>query len=584
MGMGTGTGTVRKENGDRGKVLRSSGLMAGSSESRLGRLREIASVMARHGFAPTMRRMPLVRNFVKDDDATSKRPTAERFASMLEELGPTFVKLGQILSTRGDLLPPDFIEALSRLQDQVPPFPFAEVRAQIERAFKKPPEELFAWIDETPLASASMAQVHAARLKDGEDVVIKVQRPGIDEQIRKDAEILVVLAQLIEIVIEEARQYHATDLVREFQEALAVELDFTIEARNLRAFAHNNEQREGLHVPKLFPELCSRTVITMERIHGKRITDLKGSPDAPKIIERLVEVAFDHVFVDGLFHGDPHPGNLLITDEKKIAFIDFGLIGRVARESQDRMLLLLLALSLRDADTLSRLIIRLGESDSRIEIASFRAQVAKLLDRYLGLVVSEVNTAAVLSDLVDLSTRFGIRLPREFAILSKASASLEGIVRTLHPSFDPSATITKRAEDLLIARIDPRQLRGGGLRTALQLGLLIQEVPLQLGQALMDLERGQVQVVVKSGDLEGLQNSLRGLGMTIFGGALAAALIVSGFDVLKSAGFGIVKAPLVAAAAFVVAGGCFGVAFAWYLTGGKLPKLTLKRFFRREGK
>jgi ubiquinone biosynthesis protein len=318
----------------------------------------------------------------------------------------------------------------------------------------------------------------------------------------------------------------------------------------------------------------------MERIRGRRITDLKGTAEAAKIIEQLVEVAFEHVFVDGLFHGDPHPGNLMVGDDGRIAFIDFGLVGRVSREAQDRLLLLLLALSLRDADTLARLIVRLGESDERIEVSALRTQVSRLVDRYFGLTVSEVSTAAVFSDLVELSLRFGVRLPREFAILSKASVSIEGIVRTLHPTFDPSTVITKRAQALLLERIDPREWKSGGLRTALQLGLLVQEVPLQLGQALMDLERGHVQVVVKSPDLEGLQHSLRGLGMTVFGAVVAAACIFVGFDVLQKAGFGVVEAPLVAAGLFVVAGGCFGVSFAWYLTGGRLPKIALKSLLR----
>lgn len=541
--------------------------------------------MARHGFAPALRRMPLVRSFIPEAaDAPSKKPVADRFAAMLEDLGPTFVKLGQILSTRADLLPVSFIASLSRLQDQVPPFAFADVKAQLERSWNRPIMEVLASIDETALASASMAQVHAATLPSGEHVVVKVQRPGIEEQVRRDAEMLVVLAQLLELVTEEASRYRAADFVREFQDALNTELDFNIEARNLRAFGHANRDRPFVHVPKPYPELCGRTVIVMERIRGHRITDLKGDARAPAVIEKLVEVAFEHVFVDGLFHGDPHPGNLMVTDDGRVAFIDFGLVGHVSREAQDRILLLLLALSLKDADTLARLIVRLGESDARIEINSLRAAVSKLVDRYFGLTVSEVSTASVFNDLVDLSLRFGVRLPREFAILSKASVSIEGIVRTLHPSFDPTAVITKRAETLLLERIDPRQWKSGGLRTALQLGLLVQELPLQLGQTLMDLERGHMQVVVKSGDLDGLQNSLRGLGMTIFGAAIAAACIFVGFDLLARSGIGVWAAPVIAGGLFVIAGGAFGVSFAWYLTGGKLPKLNLAAFFRRSRK
>jgi ubiquinone biosynthesis protein len=553
-----------------------------SARGTISRLREIAGVMARHGFAPAMRRMPLVRSLIPEsEDAPSKKPAADRFAAMLEELGPTFVKLGQILSTRGDLLPSDFIVALSRLQDQVPPFPFAAVRTQIEGALHKPLEELFASIDETPLASASMAQVHAARTKDGQDVVVKVLRPGIDEQVKADAEILVVLADLLELVVLEMRRYRTKALLEEFRNALATELDFTVEARNLRAFANGNKGRAGIHVPALVAELSSRCVLTMERIHGVRISDLAGRAEAKPVVQRLVEVAFEHVFVDGLFHGDPHPGNLLITDEGDIAFIDFGLVGRVSREAQDRLLMLLLALSLRDADTVSRLVVRLGESDSRIELSAFRTQIARLMDRYVGLALDELNAGQIFSDLVELSLRFGVQLPREFAILAKATVSIEGIVRSLYPTFNPSDTITKRAEELLVERVDPRQWKGGGMRSALQLALLVQELPLQLGQALMDFERGQVQVTIKSTDLEGLQNSLRGLGMTIFGAMLAAASILGGFDVLLRTGLSPLRAPLVATLAFLLAGGCFGVAFAWYLTGGKLPRIGLRRVLGR---
>ncbi|MBI1944411.1 MAG: AarF/ABC1/UbiB kinase family protein [Deltaproteobacteria bacterium] len=549
--------------------------------SRLSRLSQIAGIMARHGFAPNMKNIPLVRAFVDERALPSAQPAGVRFAAMLEDLGPTFVKLGQIMSTRSDLLPSDFIESLARLQDQVPPFPFAEVRREVESALGRSIEDAFDYFDEVALASASVAQVHAARTKQGADVVVKVRRPGIDEQIRADSEILVIIAQLLELVTEEARRYHATEFVAEFQEALAAELDFSIEGRNLRAFAERNRGREGIHVPVMYPELSSRTVLTMERIRGRRISDLKGTPEAPPKIERLVELTFDHTFIDGVFHADPHPGNLLINDAGELCFIDFGLVGRVTREVQDRMLLLLLALSLRDADTLARLIIRLGVSEKRIELAPFRGQLARLLDRYFGLTVGEVNTGQVFNDLIDLSTRYGVRIPRELAILSRAIVSIEGVVRTLHPGFDPSKVISKRAEELVLERIDPRQMKGGGLRTALQLGLLIQEVPLQLGQTLMDLERGQVQVVIKSPDLEGLQNSLRGLGMQIFGGVLAGALVLGGLDVLARAGYDLVRAPALAAGAFIFAGGCFGVAFAWYLTGGRLPKIALKRLLSR---
>lgn len=532
-----------------------------------------------------MKTIPIVRAFASDDDEGLRRkPVAERFTAVLEDLGPTFVKLGQILSTRADLLPPEFITSLSRLQDQVPPFPIDDVRRILAAAWAEPADEVlarrFKAFDTTPLASASMAQVHAATLPDGREVVVKVQRPGIVDAVTRDSEILVVIAQLLERVVEEARAYHAVDLVTEFKDALQGELDFRREAKNLRAFAQTNAGRAGVHVPFLVDELSGQTVMVMERIHGCRISDLAGDPErGRRVCERLVEVAFEHVFVDGLFHGDPHPGNLLVDDKDRIAFIDFGLVGQVTRELQDRMIMLLLALSVRDVDTTARLVMRVGDVDGRVSLAPFRAAVARLMDRYFGLTIEDLPTAALFSDLIDLSTRFGIRLPRELAILSKASVSIDGIVRLLHPRFDPTRTISARAEALLRERIDPRNLQGGGLRTALQLALVVQELPTQIGQVLLDFERGQVQVAVKSEALDTLNNTLRGMSMSIFGGILAGALVLAGFFTLDVAGLTKARAGLLALLAFAFAGGLFGVAFAWYITGGRLPKVTLSRLF-----
>lgn len=535
--------------------------------------------MSRHGFAPTLRRIPLVAKLLPaGEDPESNVPAPERFCSMLEELGPTFVKVGQILSTRSDLLPPAFTAQLSKLQDQVPPFPFAEAKAQVEREFGRPLDELYDHFEERPLASASMAQVHRARLKGSDDeVVVKIQRPGIAEQVAADASILVLLAQLLELIVEEASHHHAVDLAEEFEDGLRNELDFSLEAKNLKAFAAFNRHRAGVHVPDLVEDLSGRTVLTMEFVRGRRITELLNEGDTERthtIVERLVKTAYEHFFVDGMFHGDPHPGNLLVTESGDIAFIDFGLMGRVARGTQDRMLLVLLALSLRDADTLSRLLVRVGEVSDRIVLSEFRDAIAKLLDRYLGLSVGEVNSSEALTELLDLSARFGVRMPREFALLSKASVAIEGVVRTLHPGLNPSRWMAERTEALLVERLDPRNLKGGGLRTALQLGVVMQELPLQLSQTLLDLERGNLTVRMEADALERLERDMRGLGMTVFGGLLASALTLSGFYGLLRYDWRVLGVPVLPALAFLGAGVMFGVAFTWFLTGGQLPKLS----------
>ncbi|MFZ9888306.1 MAG: ABC1 kinase family protein, partial [Myxococcota bacterium] len=367
----------------------------------LGRARQIARVMARHGFAPFLRRVPgLGRLISSHDERTPTEPVEVRFCLMLEELGPTFVKLGQILSMRSDLLPLAFTRELSRLQDQVPPVPFADVRLQIERGLGRPLDELFASVDENPLASASIAQVHAARLGDGADVVVKVQRPGIAHEIRADASILLLLARLLELVLEEFATYRVHDLAQEFERGLLAELDFTSEAQNLRAFRAFNQDREGVYVPRVFDELCCRTVVTMERVWGRRISDLAAEEDQERtrsVVERLVLVNFEHIFVDGMFHADPHPGNVLVREDGSIAFIDMGLMGRLARDTQDRMLILLLAITLRDADTLARVLVRVGDANRRVQLHEFRDAIRRLLDRYLGLAVGAVDSSSVLA-------------------------------------------------------------------------------------------------------------------------------------------------------------------------------------------
>jgi ubiquinone biosynthesis protein len=544
----------------------------------------MATVLSRHGFAPALQRLPVLRQLLTtttEQNAAQQRSTAERFASVLEELGPSFVKLGQILSTRGDVLPPDWVAALSHLQDQVPPFPFVDVHQALCRAWSVSDlHDRIRSIDEHPLASASMAQVHCATLLDGTAVVIKVRRPGVVEQVAADADVLDFLATVLEWAVNEASQLRARDWVLEFQAALQQELDFDLERRHLDAFGHAHRDRSSVHIPHTYPALSANDVLVMERIHGRRITDLAGTEQAAPMAQLLVEVMFDQVYADGLFHGDPHPGNLLVDNDGRLAMIDFGLVGRLPRETQDRLLMVLVALALRDADALSRLVLRIGQADGRVDMGAFRAEVAKLLGTYAGLAIHDVSSAAVLADLIHMATRFGIRLPRELAVLAKASASIDGIVRTLHPTFNPTQMLSARAEKLLRARIDPRNIEGGGLRSALQLALVVQELPLQLGQALMDLERGTLQVTVKSGDLDGLQRSLRGLAMTVCGGILAGAFILGGMQALPRSEL----APyttIIAIAAFVAAGMLMGIALGWYVTGGVVPKLSLRRWLPR---
>jgi ubiquinone biosynthesis protein len=556
----------------------------GDNREDLARLREIASLMSAYGFASAVEKIPLLKRFssrlVKKQESL---PPGERFAQFLEKLGPTFIKVGQILSTRQDLLPQDFTQPLSRLQDDAPAFGSDQAKQLIEAELKESIPKLFLEFSDEPMASASMAQVHAAKLLDGRHVVVKVQRPGIENQVRTDAAILVVVAQLLERIVMEARDHHAAGLAKEFKDALHQELDFRIEAKNLQTFAKLNQHREGIHVPFLVPEYSTSRIMVMEKIEGFRITDQITNTSKEvreKRIERLIALTFDHIFVDGFFHGDPHPGNILVTEKGDLAFIDFGLMGKVPRESQDRILLLNLALSLQDADVVSKLIVRIGDPDDRVVMNDLRSAVRGLLDRYMGARVGDVNASQALSDLIELSTRFGVQMPPSFAILSKATVAIEGIVRSQHAGFDPIPLLKEKSKGLLLERIDPRQAKAGGLRTLLHVTLLMQELPLQLGQTLLDMERGQVRIEMVSEDLKRLERNIRGLGMTVFGGLMSCALILGGIYALSKYDWRILGIPALPTIAFSLSGILFGVAFSWFITGGSTPRFRIRKLFK----
>ncbi len=554
----------------------------------IGRLSEIYKIMRRHGFTPDFspKWWP---NRRKKIPLAQPESAAERFTQMLEELGPTFVKVGQLLSTRGDLLPPDFTRALSRLQDRVPPFPFALVKKQVETTLRGPLSDFFSHFEEVPLASASVAQVHVAQLKNGQEVVVKVRRPDIVQQVERDASVIALLAQLLEWIIEEASIYQAVDLTSEFRQALATELDFRIEANQLRQFAKKNAHRPSIYVPQLYPELCGNAVVTMERIHGQRISELpKGTPETKKLVENLVDVAFEHVFVDGLFHADPHPGNIFITQDYRIAFIDFGLMGTMARDEQDRLMAILLALALKDADTLARLLVHLGEPKGRVNIYHFRDTIRRLLDRYSGRSIGDIPAGDALSDLMQASLQFRIKLPKEFALLSKASVTLEGIVRQLHPDLNMTEVLAHNAEKLLFERLDPRNFYTTGKRSALQLLTLVQDLPTQINQTLLDMERGDMAVRVHSNELVLLERTLRWLGLVGFTGMVALGFVMGGFSLISKS----IEHPhtlmILGLLSFSTAATLLGLVILWTVTGGRIRKIPfslirktpfLKKFF-----
>jgi ubiquinone biosynthesis protein len=562
----------------------------------LNRLRQIATIAARHGFGAYLDQSRLgellgsgeaeaVRRAAAGAEPAGPEPdhrTAQRFRQLLVDLGPTFIKLGQVLSSRPDMLPAHWVEELSALQDAVPPFPIAEVREEIERGLGRPVEGCFAELYPAPLASASIAQVHRARTHGGDVVVVKVQRPRIRQRIESDVAILYQLARLVEAVVEETGVYTPTGIVEEFDRTIHEELDFTNEARNAQAMAEAAKDRSFLVIPRVYPDLCSGSVLTLEYVEGVKVSDITTAQgyDFEQVARNIIEAAFRQLFEDGLFHGDPHPGNILVLAQNRIALLDFGLVGRLTRPMQEALVSLIMATALRDADTVAHVLNRIGSPEEHTPIKEFRGDVAIIFDRYLGLKLGEIHTSTLLRDLLDMAVRHKVRVPKEYAVLSKACISVEGIIRRLYPKLDILEVGLPYAKELLVARLTPGgDASGAMMKSLLKLQTLAEEVPAQLQQILVDIESGKFRVNVRSPELDRIANNVRALGMTLFLGLVASGLTIGGFLVFARDFAGWRGLPFLAGAALAVAGALFGLAFALYLLGAPRRKIKLRRFF-----
>ncbi len=553
----------------------------------LNRVRQIAVIAARHGFADLTERAGLWRMLGRKEKVevsaeTQRASTARRFRMLLNELGPTFVKLGQILSTRADLLPAEFVEELATLQDQVDPIPLEQVHAQIRESLGKEVQELFAHIDPTPLAAASIAQVHRAVTLSGDEVVVKVQRPEISDRIDSDLTVLRSLARLLEAVIEETGVYTPTGIIDEFDKAIHEELDFINEASNIRAFLANHEGRPYMKIPRVYDELSSRKVLTLEFIRGVKINPSKlAQEDREAIARNIVEASFRQLFDDGLFHGDPHPGNVLLLEGNRLALLDFGVVGRLTKPMQETLVMLCLAVALKDSDSVARILYRMGVPDARANLVGFRNDIESILGQHLPTTLGQVDARTLLRDLLDLAVKYRIRIPKEYALLSRASVSTEGMLRSLYPEMNILEIALPYAKELLAGRYDPSQLQGGLMRTLLRFQSLATDLPTQLSQILLDLESGKFTVTVRADQFDKLNENLRSVAIIAFLGLCACGFIVGAFISFAQKPWMYGNVPVLGIIGIALAAAFFGAVFTWYLFGGRFRKVSISRWLKK---
>ncbi len=563
--------------------------MLKSAARDLQRLRRMTQIIGKYGYEEFVKKT----NDLPEDLATSDfRPAGEeakatgsaprRFRLMLEELGPTFIKLGQVLSARPDLVAPAYVEELKHLQDDCEALPFETIRQTLTEELEKDISELFQSVDETPLATASIAQVHRGVTISGEQVVIKVQRPGIVKQVRSDLDILYRLARLLDAVFEESRMAEPVGVVQEFDKAFTEELNFQHEAANIREFAKLHEHRPDIVVPQVYNELSTSAILTMSFLDGVPLSKLPPEADKKAVAVRIVKEAFDEVFIDGVFHADPHPGNLLYLGNGKYGILDFGLVGRLTRQMQETLVVLALAIAVRDADTVARTLYRLGQADERVDISAVRDDTVAVFGDYLNRRITDVDSQALTRELLSLAMKHRIRIPPEYTMLARAGATIEGIVREFHPDLDVAEVAKPYAEQLLMDRVAPDNMQGGLYKALLQFQGLSQDVPIQVSQILSDLSSGKFSVNINSRAVDKFTNSLMTAATTIAAAIIGGAFVIGSFIGLARVEWTIGGVPIVGVIGATVGLLVFSWLSAYVILRPRIKKISLLRLFEKK--
>lgn len=520
------------------------------STDKMKRYRDIAALLIKYG------RSDLVARSMQDDilldaDAPDVSPDharsdgktaddkagaspdakeAEAFADDLERMGPIFIKLGQVLSSRADLLPPAYLAALARLQDNLAPFPFEEVRETIESELGVRLSKAFLEFDPEPIGAASLAQVHRAVLRDGRPVAVKVQRPGIRRQIAEDLDALTDVVELADAHTEMGRRLHVLDILHEFRANLLHELDYRIEAANMKQIGANLAGFDRIVVPSPVDDYSTSRVLTMDYVRGRKVTDLGGlariEMDVTGLADDLFRAYMKQILVDGLFHADPHPGNVLVTDDGKLALIDLGMVGHVSPGMQTQLLKLLLAIGEGRGDSAADIAIHMGDTSDDFDEPDFRRRVAELVAVQQDATVSQMQIGKALMRFSQLTGESGIRMPAELTMFGKALLNLDEVSRTLDPEFDPNAAIRRHAAEIMRERLLKSVTPGNIAASLMEAQEIVSEMPRRVNRILDLLAKNEVKVRVDAIDEDTLILGFQKVANRIASGLVLAALII----------------------------------------------------------
>lgn len=497
----------------------------------LKRYKDVAMLLIKYGRSDLIAQTGLEGGVIPDEVETEgATASAQELAADLERLGPTFIKLGQLLSTRADLLPAPYLESLSKLQDQIEPFSFAEVERIVSTELGVRISKAFADFEPAPLAAASLAQVHLAYLRDGRAVVVKIQRPNIREQIVEDLEALGELAHFLDAHTELGQRYELENMLVGLRKSLLRELDFTIEANNLLTIRHNLSEFDDIVIPEPVEDFTTSRVLTMEYIPGKKITSL--SPlrlleiDGSSLADELFRAYLKQILVDGFFHADPHPGNVFLTDDNKVALLDLGMVSRIGRGFQQNLLRLLLAISNGHGEEAVEIAIKMGEPREKFDREGFSRRVADLVSENQDASLNRLNAGMVVLEITRISADSWFRLPTEFTMIAKTLLNLDRVVFTLDPNFDPNAIIRDRATEVLERNIMKSIAPSNLLTGVVELKEFAEKFPTRVNRILDAIGNNDLRFKVDTIDEKVVLDGLQKVANRITLGLVVAALIV----------------------------------------------------------
>lgn len=500
--------------------------------SHLTRYRDLARLLVRYGRSNLVKSSGL-GDFSDEKDLTKETPAtelSERFARDLEGMGPTYIKIGQLLSTRSDLLPASFLVALTRLQDDVAPFPYEQVEEIVTAELGVRISKAFATFDREPLAAASLGQVHRATMRDGREVVVKVQRPLIRERIATDLEALASIAAFADKHTEAGRKYGYAEIVEEFRKSLLKELDYRLEARNQATLRENLAGFKHILVPSVIEDYSTSLVLTSEFIKGRKVTDI--SPMAQMDVEgalladELFRAYLQQILVDGFVHADPHPGNVILTDDGRIALLDVGMVTRLSAPVQEKLLQLVMAISEGNGNEASTIALKLADERDGADEPQFRRRVGEMVAENRDSKLGQIQVGKVVLAITQVSGDCGFRVPSEMTMLGKALLNLDEVGRTLDADFDPNATIRRQSAELTQRRMRQSFSAGNLFGTLIETKDFVERLPGRVNMILDHIASNQIAVKVDAIDEELLLQGFQKVANRITTGLVLAAMIV----------------------------------------------------------